>query len=299
MTSQPSTSAQDGFYWEVLFDCPEDFLDLFSLKLFENGSSGFEEISRGAGKVRLKAFFQNEEVSDDERIRNLIDEVLQGAEPVSLVSIEKKTVENWQSNWKKHFLPIEIGSRFLVVPPWAEVTSQRLKIVIRPGMGFGTGYHESTNIALCLLEWVAENQTIKRAIDIGAGSGILSIGALKLGVEHVTAIDIDEKTEKEIKTNLELSGVDPSRCYVRIADPSALDLKKPDLVMANIEGHILAGMKNDLIRLTGPGGLLLMSGILKERNPELLQCFEEQFETIKEICLKEWYGVVLRNIESP
>ena len=285
-----------GWYWEVIFDCDEQDMDLFSCFLFENGASGIEEVSKSKSGIRMKVFFQGEDLPPE---RNLIPAVSNfGEKPlgVKLVSSQKKLIEDWQSNWKEYFKPLEIGHQFLVLPPWSEASTARKKIVIQPGMGFGTGYHESTKLALLLLEWVFKNQTIKSVLDVGSGSGILAIASLLLGADKVTAVDIDDITEAEIKKNLALSGLDQSKCRVLISEPSALEVPSSDLVVANIEAHILITLKNDLLRFTGPECLLLLSGILYENRSEFLTQFETEMQVIMGQKMGEWYAVLLKKI---
>jgi ribosomal protein L11 methyltransferase len=288
----------ERWYWEIIFDCPVQHTDLFSLFLFENGSTGNMEITRSEEVVQIKAYFEYEELLPDKVVEALTRELSLVEPLIELVSSEKKEIEDWQSNWKKHFMPIEIGNQFVVLPPWAESDSNRKKIVIQPGQGFGTGYHESTNLALSLLEWVSESHSIQKVVDVGTGSGILAIASLLLNVKEVVAIDNDEEAKNEVITNLELSGLDLENCRLEITEPSGLEFTHPDLVIANIEDYILIKLKDELLRLAGSGGLLLLSGILTERKDELLQQFGTNRRVLKEMVKNEWYGVVLDRVEQ-
>jgi ribosomal protein L11 methyltransferase len=169
--------------------------------------------------------------------------------------------------------------------------------VIQPGFGFGTGYHESTHLALQLLEQVAEFHPFQSVLDVGTGSGILSIGALLLGAREVYAIDIDSDAINEVKSNLELSGLDAINCSVEVGDVAGLIRAPSDLVMANIEDHILIGLADDLLRLTKPGGVLLLSGILTERKLELLSKLGSRIEQVSQLELNEWTGLTLKKPE--
>lgn len=287
------TPQEPDWYWELNTTCPDDRLDLISCYLFENGVSGIEEISEEEGRISLRVFFPAS-VSDPiqllENARNQFDG--KGGEGDESIRIEKKPLENWQEGWRSYFKPIDIGTDFRIRPPWETSAAEKKEIVIYPGQGFGTGYHESTHLALLLLEWIFENRQVFQATDVGTGSGILAIAALLSGVEEVCAIDIDHDSLLEIPGNMTLSGVDPARMTLCQCGPEAIR-KSTDLVMANIEGHILEGLATDLIRLTESGGYILLSGILTEYKTLLLDRFVDQFHQVQSLEMNEWSAFVL------
>ncbi len=133
----------------------------------------------------------------------------------------------------------------------------------------------------------------KEAIDVGTGSGILAIGATLIGVERVTAIDIDEDALKEVKSNFALSGLNENGCKLMLSGPEEVSITS-ELVMANIEGHILLTLAKDLIRLTRKEGFLILSGILIEQKQTIHQEFSKEMSIIKELEINEWHGVVLK-----
>ena len=99
--------------------------------------------------------------------------------------------KDWNENWKKNFIPIDIGNNLTIIPSWLKKDTSRIPVIIDPGMVFGTGYHETSQTCLVLIEEIAQEIRKDSCLDIGTGSGILAIGAAKLGFRHVTAVDID------------------------------------------------------------------------------------------------------------
>ncbi len=283
-----------GWYWEAVVTCHPDLLDIFTYHLFEAAVQGTEEISQSESKVELKLYFSGG-FSEPALIVNSVRQKMEiSDDQIKLLKVEKKKVENWQANWKEHFKPLEIGKDFVVLPPWEKREGAKKHIVIQPGFGFGTGYHESTNLALQLLEWLAIDRPLGTILDVGTGSGILVIASLLLGIAgDVYAIDIDPEAIPEVHRNLELSGFKREQYHAQIAEPSALKVKPFDLVMANIEDHILVNLADDLIRLTKPQGNILLSGILTDRKQSLLAAFDG-FKVLKELEMHEWTGLILQ-----
>ncbi len=283
---------EDNWYWELSAICSSDAFDLVSYYIFEQGASGVEEIDEESSSTRFRAFFPSTVPAPDKQFDKSIKNKGQlSSAGIIVQSIERKPLQNWQEGWKDFFKPIEIGETILIRPPWEPSRSGRKEIVIFPGQGFGTGYHESTSLALLLLEWVFNGHHITDVIDIGTGSGILAIAALLLGADHITAIDIDPEALSEVRNNLALSGLDSSACTLVHSSPDALK-NQAKLVMANIEGHILEKLAGNLINLTATDGYLLLSGVLIEREASLLECFQNQFDLIKTVQKGEWSGFV-------
>ncbi len=284
---------ESHWYWEVIVNCRSELLDVFTYHLFEAGVGGTEEISANDKSVQLKLFFDGGFSSPTAKVDEIKKLMEATGQQILVLEAEKKKVENWQANWKKHFKPLAIGNTFMVLPPWEQKHRDRYNIVIQPGFGFGTGYHESTNLALQLLEWLHSRQNLTTVLDVGTGSGVLSIASLHLGASKVEAIDIDPEAVAEVGNNMMLSGFDPKMCKTMVADPADFASKPFEFVIANIEDHILSNMAPDLVRLTTHKGWLLLSGILTERKDQMLESFEK-VSFIKELCLNEWTGLVLQ-----
>jgi ribosomal protein L11 methyltransferase len=282
-----------NWYWEIVVNCQPDLLDVFTYRLFEAGIGGTEEVFQNERIVQLKLYFEGGFKSPSAIVDSIKKDMAVSESQIAVLNAEKKRMENWQANWKKHFRPLEIGANFIVLPPWEEKSGDKKHIVIHPGFGFGTGYHESTNLALQLLEWLTAHIQLTSVIDIGTGSGILAIAALHMGAVKVEAIDIDPDAVAEVGSNLELSGFDPNLCKTTVSDPGNFYHEPYNVVMANIEDHILSKLAKDLIRLTESQGWLLLSGILTERKLKMLTSFSNT-KIIKELHLNEWTGLILQ-----
>jgi ribosomal protein L11 methyltransferase len=190
-----------------------------------------------------------------------------------------RPVEAWGTQWRVHFAPLCIGGRLIICPPWDKGTrldegsaAPRLRIVIEPAQGFGTGRHASTVLALELLERClgacAGPLLPRRMLDVGTGSGILLIAARLLGVAEGWGLDIDARVAPEVRDNLALSGLSRDARLV-VGTPASVRGAFP-LVTANITAPALTGLAGDLRRLTSPGGHLILSGMLDDEIESVL-----------------------------
>lgn len=207
--------------------------------------------------------------------------------------IEEKDDEDWANNWKKYYKPLEIGEKIAIVPEWeAYGNNKRIVIKINPGMAFGTGTHESTYMCLELLErYVKRDDEI---FDIGCGSGILAIAALKLGAKRALAVDIDDKCIDASHENASLNNIEDK---MDIKKGNLLDVVKgrANLIVSNIIAEIIVDEIKNLKNHMDKGGIFITSGIIKERRQMVIDALEENgFEIIDELEKNNWVAIVGR-----
>lgn len=186
------------------------------------------------------------------------------------IDTENLAEDDWAEGWKKYYKPIHIG-RLSVVPAWERYEAAEGEVVVRmdPGMAFGTGTHETTHLVMTILE--QEIKGGERFLDVGCGSGILSICASKLGADFCAAYDIDPVAVAVAKDNVESDGAKNIICGVSDL-LSGVDKTAPyTFVMANIVADILLRMLPDLADILAPKAKVILSGIIRERAEEMEQ----------------------------
>ena len=191
--------------------------------------------------------------------------------------------EDWENNWKQFYKPMEIGSRLLVVPEWEEAADPtRVKLVLNPGLTFGTGSHDTTQLCMMALEDAVKPGD--KLLDMGTGSGILAIAAAMLGADVQTIVDIDENCLKTAHENAEKNHVEIGRglCGDALRDPKlAEDIGGGyDVIVANIVADVIIGMSPMFADKLVKGGTLICSGILNERAEEVRAALEKSGFTI-------------------
>jgi len=209
--------------------------------------------------------------------------------------------QDWSQTWKQHYRPIPIGKRLVVVPAWLESPDPgRIAIRMDPGMAFGTGTHPTTQLCLELLEaYLPEDAAA--VIDVGCGSGILAVAALKLGVRAALGVDIDPEAVQAAQANAELNGV-AERLEVKLGSAAEISggntsLKKAPLVLANILAPVIIRLLDDgLADLLDPGGVLVLSGILDEQAGEVEGALEAHgLVFLERRQIADWVAIAAHN----
>ena len=175
--------------------------------------------------------------------------------------------EDWQNGWRKYYHPMEIGSRLAVVPSWQEYDTDRVKLILDPGLAFGTGGHETTSLCLEALDERVKGG--ERVLDIGTGSGILAIAALKLGASVAEGVDIDPVAVRTAGENAALNGV-ADKLTVLVGDLSDKASGKYDIVTANIVANAILSLAPAVPALMADDGIFIASGIIDSRKNEVL-----------------------------
>ena len=222
------------------------------------------------------------------------------------------TDQNWMEAWKQHYKPVPIGKRLIIVPAWIDSPDgRRIAVKIDPGMAFGTGTHPTTQLCLELLEeWIsqvdysgqieeAQNDIQLDVIDIGCGSGILSIAALKLGARHALGVDIDEAAIRSARENACANGVGENLLLgvgsVAEIRAGEFAFKQASVVLVNILAPVIIRLFNNGLRDTlAPGGVMILSGILQEQVEAVLSTARvNEVKLIRKSQKGDWVAMVL------
>ena len=256
-----------------------------------------EDLTRDTGEALVKAFVTVEDTPVYmPQIRADIEEMKENCAdcmPLGSLEITTRTVEgdDWIEIWRKHFRPIHIGSRVVVVPEWIKYEKQPQEVTVRldSNMAFGTGEHETTSMCLELLQEYLTPECV--CLDVGCGSGILGISAVLLGAESAYLTDIDPVATDSAEHNCKLNGV-ADRCTVKRTDLVGDSEIAADIALANITAEVLCRLAPTLPAHVKSGGTLILSGIIKEKLEGVLQAFAAVgFNHIKTINKGEWYAV--------
>lgn len=207
--------------------------------------------------------------------------------------------ENWMEAWKQHYHPMPIGKKLLVLPAWIEQEdTSRVAVKIDPSMAFGTGTHSSTQLCLELIEdYTVAGQPV---IDIGCGSGILSIAALKLGASKTISVDIDAASIKATLENSRANGVEEQvetgLGSVEEVISGNFSTRRAPLVLANILAPVLVRLfEGGMARLVAQGGVIILAGILAEQGESVRAAGEAQGLTfVEERRSGDWVALVMR-----
>lgn len=211
------------------------------------------------------------------------------------VTISEVNEEEWATAWKKYYNPVKISKRFTIVPTWENytpVSSDELIIELDPGMAFGTGTHPTTVMCVQALERTVNSGD--HVIDVGTGTGVLSIAAAMLGSKSVTALDLDEVAVQSAKINIKLNKVNE---IVTVAQNNLLDgIAGPaDIVVANILAEVIMRFTDDVARVVKKDGYFIASGIIQQKRDEVKTAIVQAGFTIEEtLVMEDWVAFIAK-----
>lgn len=302
-------------YWkEITLNVPRDAADAASAIFYDAGAKGVvvddpltvnnyidsglwdytdlkknEDISR----IKITAYFEeneaNEKFSDiEERYLNLQKE-FEGE--YGEIICKKVADEDWENSWKEYFHTEKIGERIVIRPPWEEYAAKENEVVIAidPGAAFGTGQHPTTALALRALEKYVKNSS--KVFDIGAGSGVLSIAAKKLGAKRVEAYDYDAVAVRIARENAALNGIEDLK--IEVSDLFQNVSGTADIIVANIIADIILKLLSDIPKRLNKGGVFIAGGIIDERYEEVLDAMESINLNISEISHNKGWSLIV------
>lgn len=303
-------SVKDKTYWEVCIQinpiCADILCDIIQTEFECEGIITAEEKYKNLELVEsteniLKAYIVAD-VLDFDEVKNFIK--LKREELVEKnifncdigswdVTIKKQEIEDWSKKWKEYWKPSKISKRIVICPTWEKYEAKNDEIIVNidPGNAFGTGTHATTQLCVASCEQYMPKGAV--VADIGCGSGILAICAMKLGAKSADAVDTDETVIETAQTNARVNG-ETSIAFTN-ATSDSLESGKYDFVFANILHNVLAAIMPDLKRIMKNGAKIVLSGILDGKEKVVLEAVEKNnMKIIEEKRQKEWIAYVVQ-----
>jgi ribosomal protein L11 methyltransferase len=286
--------------WLVVeLSVPIEFGEAVSNFLIEQGAAGIEELEGDPKWKRLRTYFPQD--GKETRVLYALRRYLKSLEkiipesPRARIKTASLPEQDWGENWKRFFKPVQVTPRLVIKPPWSKVRLKKGQsaIDIIPGMAFGTGTHATTLLSIQALEETISKKGLC-VLDVGTGSGILSIVAAKLGAKEVWGIDIDGVAVENARENVEKNRVSD---VVRTRKGSIGDLRRKfDVIVANIDLKSLRRMRKPLLSHLKKGGDLILSGILEQDKEKIRRHYSETgfLRPIKITQQGEWVCMTFR-----
>lgn len=260
----------------------------------DDATLGADTLPKGC--KRLDCYFDNQQAVQAAEVRAVIEQKARAANIPLESSLDSFTDQSWKDGWKKWFVPAQVSPRLAVRTPWSEFDPKPgvQVIVIEPGMAFGTGLHETTQLCLQGIDEISANGSIHSMLDVGCGSGVLSIAASLCGIPRVRGIDNDPVAVSVSLENALRNHVGATFDATDIWDIS----ESFDLVVANIISSVLKPLKEDIKAALKPGATLLLSGILTEEVEEVKAAYLQDLpiKHIRTQILGEWCSLTFERL---
>ncbi len=277
--------AEGGIYIEDYSDIEEQVAEIAHVDLIEQ-----ELLDKPRDTVIIHIYL--EPGASPVEMLALIAARMEAAGIAYAVETEGVEQEDWQNGWRKYYHPMDIGSRLAIVPSWQEYDTDRVKLILDPGLAFGTGGHETTSLCLEALDQRVRGG--ERVLDIGTGSGILAIAALKLGAASAEGVDIDPVAVRTAGENAALNGV-ADKLTVLVGDLSDKASGKYDIITANIVANAIISLAPSVPGLMADGAAFIASGIIDSRKDEVIAALEKAGLSVQEVKEKRgWECIVCK-----
>lgn len=280
---------KESFWWYITLETKSGTEETLVSLADLSGSIG-SEILGGDGRLGLRAYYRSHFELGYWLKR--VGDVLAAWPEITVRDMGKIENRAWHTAWKEAFPPLEVGSTLVVMAPWHRGTEPpgRTALYIYPGSAFGTGYHESTQIVLELMEQAAKPGM--ETADIGTGSAILAIGAVRLGAREVWARDIDPAILAEAEENCRLNGIGMESVHIEQGDLLKGFTRRVDLITANIVIEPLLAMLPKVRGVLKPAGTAIFSGLTRKERGAFLEALAAcGLRAVSELEKGEWWGV--------
>ena len=266
-----ATSGNSGWL-KISIDCLCEQADLISTVLEDSGALSVSTLVSDSERTCVEALYD----PDFEELPSVLAEVEKFSSKDQNFQVTQSLLadRDWVGESQQSLKPVEVSQGLRIIAPWHEVLEDGwVSIIINPGTSFGTGHHETTWLCAKLLTGLKlKGCTV---VDFGCGSGVLAISALRLGADIAWGIDIDPDALTDSRDNAVLNGVEGAyRCSLPEELPKTF---QADIVIANIFADALVGLSDELIRLTRPGGWLILSGVLQSQIDQVCEAYAPAF----------------------
>lgn len=278
--------------------CHRDDVDLLTDALYETGALSitltdqFDDpiLEPAPGEAPLWTHVVMHALYAEESVADMALMMMSATHPNQSYSLHTLPEQDWERTCLDQFQPQQFGKRLWVCPSWlTPPVTDAVNLILDPGLAFGTGSHATTSLCLRWLDQADLDQ--KQVIDYGCGSGILALAALKLGASHVHAVDIDEQALLATQNNATNNDIQATQLTVSQPD----NLHTPvDLILANILLAPLLTLQKRFRELLNDNGMLVVSGLLAEQVPTLMNAYQDDFVHIDTIIDNEWALVVFK-----